>query len=125
MLAAEEEQRKKEIAARMKRLANVKVTTPGGLVISKDSKIDILPNLEVLKGDAGTAEKLAALVELEQILDACNSSSLRGLNKGAEFCNSVLQHDGLNTFQMNQSHEDPTIAKKSEAMIARIVPMIW
>ena len=54
----------------------------------------------IRRGDLADADSdlaLDALDELRRVMDECLGQGLLRTNKIADFCNSMMEHDGLNT----------------------------
>jgi hypothetical protein len=65
---------------------------------------------------------------LRSLLDAATSEECRGLNKGAEVCKSLLEHDGLQALEAAKkafSTSEPNVARRADRLMCEFIPMIW
>ena len=67
-----------------------------------------------------------ALYSIQKSIDSSKDPEMRGLNKGAELCNSLLQNSGLDVLESVKSGKySNELGKTAEGLIAQFVPMIW
>ncbi|KAL4169891.1 hypothetical protein KRP22_010802 [Phytophthora ramorum] len=79
-------------------------------------KIDTMPDLHEIK---------RALKVLHDVLSFYLSVDHRDMNKLTVFCNSLLQHDGLNRLRAFEASRDQDVRALSNSIIEKAVPAIW
>ncbi|KAF4323677.1 hypothetical protein JM18_001274 [Phytophthora kernoviae] len=79
-------------------------------------KIDSPPDLREVK---------RALNVLHDVLSFYLSVDHRDMNKLTVFCNSLLQHDGLNRLRAFEASRDQDVRSLSNSIIEKAVPAIW
>ncbi|KAG7396388.1 hypothetical protein PHYBOEH_002308 [Phytophthora boehmeriae] len=79
-------------------------------------KIDSPPDLREVK---------RALSVLHDVLSFYLSVDHRDMNKLTVFCNSLLQHDGLNRLRAFEASRDQDVRSLSNSIIEKAVPAIW
>lgn len=79
-------------------------------------KIESGPNLREVK---------QALKVLHDVLSFYLSVDHRDMNKLTVFCNSLLQHDGLNRLRAFEASRDQDVRALSNSIIEKAVPAIW
>ncbi|KAL3673504.1 hypothetical protein V7S43_001213 [Phytophthora oleae] len=85
------------------------------VVISK-GKIESVPDLHEVK---------RALKVLHDVLSFYLSVDHRDMTKLTVFCNSLLQHDGLNRLRAFEASRDQDVRVLSNSIIEKAVPAIW
>lgn len=79
-------------------------------------KVDSPPDLLEVK---------RALNVLHDVLSFYLSVDHRDMNKLTVFCNSLLQHDGLNRLRAFEASRDQDVRALSNSIIEKAVPAIW
>ncbi|KAK1948205.1 hypothetical protein P3T76_000495 [Phytophthora citrophthora] len=79
-------------------------------------KIDTVPDLHEVK---------RALKVLHDVLSFYLSVDHRDMTKLTVFCNSLLQHDGLNRLRAFEASRDQDVRVLSNSIIEKAVPAIW
>ncbi|KAF1789475.1 Glycoside hydrolase family 3 [Phytophthora cactorum] len=79
-------------------------------------KIETVPDLHEVK---------RALKVLHDVLSFYLSVDHRDMNKLTVFCNSLLQHDGLNRLRAFEASRDQDVRALSNSIIEKAVPAIW
>ncbi|POM64263.1 Hypothetical protein PHPALM_20232 [Phytophthora palmivora] len=79
-------------------------------------KVDAVPDLHEVK---------QALNVLHDVLSFYLSVDHRDMNKLTVFCNSLLQHDGLNRLRAFEASRDQDVRALSNSIIEKAVPAIW
>ncbi|GMF10325.1 unnamed protein product [Phytophthora lilii] len=79
-------------------------------------KVDSPPDLHEVK---------RALNVLHDVLSFYLSVDHRDMNKLTVFCNSLLQHDGLNRLRAFEASRDQDVRALSNSIIEKAVPAIW
>ncbi|KAL7678868.1 hypothetical protein Plhal304r1_c090g0171121 [Plasmopara halstedii] len=86
-------------------------------------------NSEMTKVKVETASELhevkRALNNLHDVLSFYLSVDHRDMNKLTVFCNSLLQHDGLNRLRAFEASRDQDVRALSNSIIEKAVPAIW
>lgn len=94
-------------------------TAPSPLVINTamaKATIDPVPELHEVK---------RALNNLHDVLSFYLSVDHRNMTKLTVFCNSLLQHDGLNRLRAFEASRDQDVRALSNSIIEKAVPAIW
>jgi len=102
----------------------------GFVIISREKQVDCSVPFSILRSPSSDKEEqLNALEDLNAMLVQCIAPELRGLNKIAEFCNSVLdpQVDGLNVLKElgERPGVDHLVKEQAKTLLEKIVPNIW
>lgn len=79
-------------------------------------KIESAPDLHEVK---------QALTDLHDVLSLYLSVDHRDMTKLTVFCNSLLQHDGLNRLRAFKASRDQDVRVLSNSIIEKAVPAIW
>jgi hypothetical protein len=79
-------------------------------------KLETAPDLHEVK---------RALKVLHDVLSFYLSADHRDMNKLTVFCNSLLQHDGLNRLRAFEASRDQDVRALSNSIIEKAVPAIW
>ncbi|CAI5733421.1 unnamed protein product [Peronospora destructor] len=80
------------------------------------SMMETVPDLHEVK---------RALKVLHDVLSFYLSVDHRDMNKVTVFCNSLLQHDGLNRLRAFEASRDKDVRALSNSIIEKAVPAIW
>ncbi|CAI5726083.1 hypothetical protein KXD40_001975 [Peronospora effusa] len=101
-------------------LARTKASTIASLLVDNTatfkSMIETVPDLHEVK---------QALKVLHDVLSFYLSADHRDMNKLTVFCNSLLQHDGLNRLRAFEASRDKDVRALSTSIIEKAVPAIW
>jgi hypothetical protein len=76
----------------------------------------------------GREEQLAICRMLLRCAALCRAPEMRGLNKQAELCNSMLRHDGLHLLQAlaeDEAGTDGQVRAAAAQLVAEVATLIW
>ena len=73
------------------------------------------------------AEQICICRMLLKCIALCQTPAMRGLNKQAELCNSMLAHDGLHVLQdlADDNAADAAVRALASRLVAEIATLIW
>ncbi|KAG2964224.1 hypothetical protein PC118_g20455 [Phytophthora cactorum] len=96
---------------------------------SPTASTTLMDNATMTKGKMETVPDLhevkRALKVLHDVLSFYLSVDHRDMNKLTVFCNSLLQHDGLNRLRAFEASRDQDVRALSNSIIEKAVPAIW
>ena len=74
---------------------------------------------------ARSERRLGAMRAMHALLAHCKSPAMRGRNKAAALCNSLIHCDGLHWINALQQADDARVARLATQLMSEIVPLIW